>query len=83
MRFALILALHYILYETYDCILQYVQFSANSHNFQTNNYFIKYRYITCNRIFTIFTYLQSCLCQFESFLSCHLPLCHPKFHIIV
>ena len=28
-----------ILYEIYDCILQYVQFSANSHNFQTNNIF--------------------------------------------
>ena len=25
-----------ILYETYDCNLQYVQFTANSHNFQTN-----------------------------------------------
>ena len=83
MRFALILALHYILYETYDCVLQYVQFSANSHNFQINNYFVRNKYITCNRIFTIFTYLQSCLCQFESFLSCHLLLCHPKYHIIV
>ena len=28
-----------ILYETYDRILQYVQFSACSHNFQTNNIF--------------------------------------------
>ena len=26
----------YILYETYDCILQHVQFTANSHNFPTN-----------------------------------------------
>ena len=25
-----------ILYEIYDCILQYVQFAANSHNFYTN-----------------------------------------------
>ena len=32
-------ALHeesYILYETYDNILQHVQFTANSHNFQIN-----------------------------------------------
>ena len=29
----------YILYETYDCVLQYVQISAYSHNFQTNNNF--------------------------------------------
>ena len=28
-----------ILYETYDSVLQYVQFSAYSHNFQTNNIF--------------------------------------------
>ena len=27
---------NYILYETYDCVLQYVQFTANSHNFQIN-----------------------------------------------
>ena len=27
---------NYILYETYDCVLQHVQFTANSHNFQTN-----------------------------------------------
>ena len=25
-----------ILYEIYDCILQYVHFSANSHNFHIN-----------------------------------------------
>ena len=31
------IAFYYILYETYDCVLQYVQFSANSHNFQINN----------------------------------------------
>ena len=36
--FALNLALHDILYETYDCVLQDVQFSANSHNFQINSY---------------------------------------------
>ena len=30
---------NYILYETYDCVLQYVQFSAYSHNFRTNNIF--------------------------------------------
>ena len=28
-----------ILYETYDSVLQYVQFSAHSHNFQINNIF--------------------------------------------
>ena len=28
-----------ILYETYDGVLQYVQFSAYSHNFQINNIF--------------------------------------------
>ena len=28
-----------ILYETYDSVLQYVQFSAHSHNFQINNLF--------------------------------------------
>ena len=28
-----------ILYETYDFILQHIQFSAYSHNFQTNNNF--------------------------------------------
>ena len=28
-----------ILYETYDSVLQYVQLSAYSHNFQTNNIF--------------------------------------------
>ena len=28
---------NYILYEIYDCALQYVQFFANSHNYQTNN----------------------------------------------
>ena len=28
-----------ILYEIYDSVLQYVQFSAYSHNFQTNNIF--------------------------------------------
>ena len=27
---------NYILYEIYDCVLQYVQLAANSHNFQTN-----------------------------------------------
>ena len=35
-------ALHgenYNLYETYDCILQHVQFTANSHNFQINSNF--------------------------------------------
>ena len=83
MIFALILALHDIVFETYDCVLQYVQFSANSHTFQINNYFVKYRYITCNGIFTFFTYLKSCLCCFESFLSCHLLLCLTKYHIIV
>ena len=83
MIFALFLALHDILYETYDCILQYVQFSANSHNFQINNYLINYRYITYNITFTLFIYFQSCPCPFESFLSCHLLLCLPKYHIIV
>ena len=38
--------MHDILYETYDYVLQYVQFSANSHNFQINNYFIDHGYIT-------------------------------------
>ena len=33
-----------ILYETYDSVLQYVQFSAYSHNFQTNNNFSLSRY---------------------------------------
>ena len=28
-----------ILYETYDSVLQYVQFSAYSYNFQKNNIF--------------------------------------------
>ena len=28
-----------ILYEIYDSVLQYAQFSAYSHNFQTNNIF--------------------------------------------
>ena len=28
-----------ILYETYDSVLQHAQFSAYSHNFQTNNIF--------------------------------------------
>ena len=27
-----------ILYETYDCILQYIHFSANSHNFHINTF---------------------------------------------
>ena len=31
--------LHNSVYETYDCILQYVNFPAYSHNFQTNNMF--------------------------------------------
>ena len=57
-------------------------FSANSHNFQINNYLIDYNFITYNTIFTFFTYLQSCPCQFENFLSCHL-LYLPKCHIIV
>ena len=29
-----------ILYETYDCILQYVHCSANSHNFHINTFII-------------------------------------------
>ena len=36
---------NYILYETYDCVLQYVQFTANSHNLQTN---IKLKIIDLN-----------------------------------
>ena len=34
-----------ILYETYDCILQYVHFSANSHNFHINTFTIIFDYI--------------------------------------
>ena len=33
-----------ILYETYDSVLEYVQFSAHSHNFQINNLFNLSRY---------------------------------------
>ena len=33
-----------ILYEIYDSVLQYVQFSAYSHNFQTNNLLNLFRY---------------------------------------
>ena len=40
----------YILYETYDCILQYVQFTANSHNFQTN--------INFNLMILIMSYIE-------------------------
>ena len=31
---------YHILYEIYDCVLQYVQISAYSHNLQINNNFI-------------------------------------------
>ena len=31
---------YHILYEIYDCVLQYVQISAYSHNLQINNKFI-------------------------------------------
>ena len=34
-----------ILYETYDCILQYVHFSANSHNFHINTFTTIFDYI--------------------------------------
>ena len=36
---------NYILYETYDCILQYVQISAYSHNFQTNTYCTNFTFL--------------------------------------
>ena len=59
-----------ILYETYDSVLQYVQFSAYSHNFQTNNKFSLsinngiYYTINLYIAFIYFTYLQTCLPQF-------------------
>ena len=49
-----------ILYETYESVLQYVQFSAYSHNFQTNNIF---SLSSNNRIYLHITYLQTCLPQ--------------------
>ena len=44
-----------ILYESYNCFLQYVQFSAYSHNFQTNNIF---SLSINNAIYYITTWLQ-------------------------
>ena len=31
--------------KTYDCILQYVQISAYSHNFQTNTHFTNFSFL--------------------------------------
>ena len=60
-----------ILYETYDSVLQYVQFSAYSHNFQINNIFslssndgIYYVYQLNYNNYIYLTYLQTCLPQF-------------------
>ena len=42
------IAFYYILNETYDCVLQYVQFPTNNHNIQVNNIYdsilLKYLY---------------------------------------
>ena len=51
-----------ILYETYDCILQYVQFSAYSHNFQINNIF---RLSSNNGIYYIYTL---CLLNYNTYI---------------
>ena len=43
-----------ILYETYDSVLQHVQFSAYSHNFQINNIF---SLASNNEIYYIYIYI--------------------------
>ena len=52
-----------ILYETYDCVLQYVQFSAYSHNFQINNIF---SLSSNNGIYYIYTI---CLLNYNIYIS--------------
>ena len=58
----------YILYETYDCVLQYVQISAYNHNFHTNTHFINFHL----HVFNMFKHVTLHVCLLNMFsMFCH------------